>query len=143
MAEAFGLAASVLSVASLAIQLGDSLRTAYEFWSSIEGGPGDIHRISNDLLFLSSIFHSISQDDLSRGQGQLVKGALATAKKDVDELAALVSELTKAIGPDQTRMRRRWGSVKIVLKGGAIAKIKGYIESSKSVLILLEAGRTQ
>lgn len=143
MAEAFGLAASVLSVASLAIQLGDSLQKAYEFWESIEDGPDHIRRLSSELRFLANIFYSIPLEDHSGLQEQLVKSSLELAKKDIDELASLISELARAIGPNQTRMKRRWGRVKIVLKSGTIAKMRGYIESSKNILILLEAKSTQ
>lgn len=147
MAEAFGLAASVLSVASLAIQLGDSLQKAYEFWESIEDGPDDIRRISTELRWLANFLGQIQREHNSGAidplQEQLVKGALEIAKRDVDALAGVISELSRAIGPDQTKTRKRWGRVRIVLKGGTMAKMKGYIESSKSILNLLQTSRTQ
>jgi hypothetical protein len=147
MAEAFALAASVLSVASLAIQLGDSLQKAYEFWESIEDGPDDVCRISTELRLLANIFHSIERENklgaIDSVQEQLVHGALQIAKKDIDELTAVISELSRAMGPDQSRMRRKWARVKIVLKSGTIAKMRGHIESSKSILNLLQASRTQ
>jgi hypothetical protein len=123
MAEAFGLAASVLSVGSLAIQLGDSLQKAYEFWESIKDAPDHIRRLSSELRFLANVFYSIPLEDRSG------------LREDIGELAGLISELARAIGPNQTR-------VKIVLKSSTLAKMRGYIESSKNILILLEASST-
>jgi hypothetical protein len=136
MAEAFGLAASVLSVGSLAIQLGDSLQKAYEFWESIKDAPDHIRRLSSELRFRANVFYSIPLEDRSGLREQLVKSSLELAKKDIGELAGLISELARAIGPNQTR-------VKTVLKSGTLAKMRGYIESSKNILILLEASSTQ
>jgi hypothetical protein len=123
-------------VGLLAIQLGDSLQKAYEFWESIKDTPDHIRRLSSELRFRSNVFYSIPLEDRSGLREQLVKSSLELAKKDIGELAGLISELARAIGPNQTR-------VKTVLKSGTLAKMRGYIESSKNILILLEARSTQ
>lgn len=145
MAEALGLTASVFSVVSLAIQLGDSLRIACDFWDSIEDGPNDIRRLSMELRLLANILdqikceHEAAAD--SRVQEQMIKDALELARRDIDELAKIVTELSRAIRPDQKTLRRKWGRVQIVLQGGKITKLKGYIDSAKSILNLLQSTR--
>jgi len=147
MAEALGLAASVFSVASLAIQLGDSLQKACEFWDSITEGPDDIRRISTELRLLANIIQMLEREDkagmLDRAQEQLIKGALELAQRDINELANLVTDLSRATGPGQKNIRWTWGRVQIVLKAGKMSKLKAYIESAKSILNLLQASRAQ
>jgi hypothetical protein len=65
------------------------------------------------------------------------------AKKEVDQLAGLVTELSRGTRSDQGRMKRKWGKFQIVLKAGKINKMNAHIESVKSILILLQASRTR
>jgi len=65
MAEVLGFVASVFSVASLAIQLGDSLQKACDFWDSIEDGPDDIRRVSAELRLLANFFHMLQYEHSS------------------------------------------------------------------------------
>ena len=142
-----GVAASVISVASFTIQLADSVQKACEFWDSIEDGPDDIRRISAELRwlanYLSILRHEHSCGLIEKEEEPLVRGALEIAKKDVDELASLVMELSRGMGSDQGRMKSKWGKIQIVLKAGKINKMNTYIESVKSILSLLEASRTR
>lgn len=147
MAEALGLAASAFSVVSLAIQLGDSLQRAWEFWDSIEDGPDDIRRLSTELRLLANILLQIQREyEVGKGdrvEEQMLKDALELARQDIDELAKIVTDMSRAIRPDQKSLRRKWGRVQIVLQGGKIAKLKGYIDSAKSILNLLQSTRAQ
>lgn len=147
MAEIVGLAASVISIASFAIQLGDSVQKACTFWDSIEDGPDDIRRISADLrwlaTFLRVIKHNNKSSTTNNVQDELLREVLESVKKDIDALASLVAELSKAIGPGQTRMKRKWGRVQIVLKGDKINKMQHYIDSAKNSLALLQATRIE
>jgi len=147
MAEVLGLTASVFSVVSLAIQLGDSLRIACEFWDSIEDGPDDIRRISMELRLLANILYQIHREHedgaVDRVQEQMIKDALAIAKTDIDGLAVIITDLSRKIGPGQNGLKRKWGRIQVVLKGGKITKLKAYIESAKSILTLLQSTRAQ
>jgi hypothetical protein len=71
----------------------------------------------------------------------MIRDALTLAKRDIDELAKIVTDLSRVIRPDQKSLRRKWGLIQIVLKGGKILKLKGYIESAKSILTLLQTTR--
>ncbi|TVY84730.1 hypothetical protein LSUE1_G000619 [Lachnellula suecica] len=146
MAEVLGLAASVISVVSLAIQLGDSIKKACDFWEAIEDGPDDIKRISSDLRLLSNLIAVIrhgNDADTGRAQEQLVRSALENAKKDIDDLASLISDLQRALGPTKKGLKRKWGRVQVAMKGGKIVKLRGYVEGAKSSLNLLQALQTQ
>ena len=145
--EVVGATASIISIASFAVQLGDALRKAAEFWESFEDAPADIRRISRELRLLINILNTIRhRQETVRNQDGLehwIKEALELAKHDIDELASFVSELARFTGPGNGQMKQHWGRVRIVLKRDKIAKFKGYIESAKSILSLLQMSQTQ
>ncbi|KAF8847440.1 hypothetical protein BDZ45DRAFT_607441 [Acephala macrosclerotiorum] len=148
MAEAaLGLAASVISVASLAIQLADSVQKACEFWESVQDGPEEIGRISVELRLLSSILRFISHEQSTgmtdRVQEALVRDALNIAKRDINNLDIMVTQLLSEVGPGHGKIKRKWGQVKIALKSGKINKMKTLIERAKSTLTMLQTSRTQ
>ncbi|CZR54845.1 uncharacterized protein PAC_04729 [Phialocephala subalpina] len=157
MAEAaLGVAASVISIASFAIQLADSVQKACDFWESVQDGPEEIGRISLELRLLSNILRSISHEhkeqtqgrasraqDTNRVQDSLVMEALNIAKRDINNLDIIVTQLSSMIGPGHGRTKRKWGQVKFALKSGKINKMKMCIESAKSTLTLLQSSRAQ
>jgi len=147
MAEALGFAASIISVASLAIQIGDSIRVAIEFWDSIQEGPEELSRVSMQLRLLADymivIEHEHRAGQMDSFQEQLVKSALTMMKKDTDKLASVISDLASRIGSAQGGLRRKWGLVQVALKEGKIARFRDHIESAISVLTLLQTGRAQ
>ncbi|KUJ08813.1 uncharacterized protein LY89DRAFT_599289, partial [Mollisia scopiformis] len=147
MAEAFGIAAGVIGVVSLSIQLADGVQKACDFCESIEDGPEDIERISAELRLLSNCLQLISHEHQSGmadpSQDSLVLSALRIAKKDINELSVFVTELTSKINPGQGKVKRKWGRVKIALSAAKIAKMKTHVESAKSTLNMLQASRTQ
>lgn len=147
MAEALGFAASIISVASLAIQIGDSLRVAIEFWDSIQDGPEELRRVSAQLRLLADymivIEHEHHTGQIEGFQEQLVKNALTMMKKDTDNLAGVVSDLSMRIGSAQGGLRRKWGRVQVALKEGKISRLRDHVESAINVLTLLQTVRSQ
>jgi hypothetical protein len=145
--EAVGLTASIISIATLVVQLADTLKKAAEFWDSFEGAPADIRRISRELRLITHILDTIQRQHEAAlnpdVQDQWIKEALELAKQDIDELSQLVSELSRRIGPENGRLKRQWGRVRIILKNDKIEKFKANIESAKSILTLLQASQTQ
>lgn len=108
MAEVLGLVASVFSVVSLAIQLGENLRQACDFWDSIEDGPDDIRRISLELRMLANIVLQIRHaHSLDPGQEQMLKDALMMVQSDINGLAIIITELSGKISPGRTSLKRK------------------------------------
>jgi hypothetical protein len=145
MAEAFAFAASVISVVSLAIQIGDSVRVAIEFWDSIQDAPEELRRVSMQLRLLADymiiIQHEHRAGQIEGFQEQLVKNALTMMKEDIDKLASVVSDLSRRSAQDG--LRRHWGRMQVVLKEGKISRLRDHVESAISVLTLLQTGRPQ
>lgn len=76
MAE-FSVAAGAVGVASLAIQIGQSIRQAVEFWDSIQEAPDEIHQLSTDLRNLANILtvfeYEAKRSNIPEWQGKIVK----------------------------------------------------------------------
>ncbi|KAE8448485.1 hypothetical protein EG329_009366 [Mollisiaceae sp. DMI_Dod_QoI] len=78
---------------------------------------------------------------VDRNQEALVVEALSIAKKDIDQLADVVTHLSKKIKPQRGRASRKWGEIQIALKSGKINKMRANIESAKSTLSMLQTIR--
>ena len=145
--EAVGLAASVISIGTLVIQILRGLNTANEFLESIEEAPSFIRRISRELKLLTNLLttieHEFKDGRIQNTSMNAMQEALTIAKQDVDELASLVSELAKGIRPEAGRFERHWKRLKVVLKAEKIATMTGHIENAKSILNLVQTSRIQ
>jgi N-terminal domain on NACHT_NTPase and P-loop NTPases len=145
--EPVGLTASIISIATLAVQLGDALRKAAEFWESVEDAPASIRRISRELRLLvnvlSTIKHKHQTGHIQEAYEPMIKDALDLAKEDVDELAMIISGLARQLGPANCRAKRQCGKIQIVLKGGKISKFRNSLENVKSILSLLQVSQNQ
>jgi hypothetical protein len=145
--EAVGATASIISIATLAIQLGDALRKAAEFWDAIEDAPANVQRISRELQLLvkglDTIRHQHEATLDSDEHEQWIRQALELVKEDIDELVDLVSDLSRSLGPGYGRVKQNWGKVRIVLKRDKIRRCKHNIESAKTMLSLLQTSQTR
>ncbi|KFZ12440.1 hypothetical protein V502_07075 [Pseudogymnoascus sp. VKM F-4520 (FW-2644)] len=102
MAEIFGVAAGAISVASIAIQIVDSLRIAIDFWEAVQHGHKKINRISTQLHILYDYMTEVQrecrngqiQDSFSRKIGRvqiaLKEGRLSRAKGYVESATNLL-----------------------------------------------------
>ena len=145
--EPVGFTASIISIGTLVVQLADAVKKATEFWDSFEDAPADIRRISRELRLITNILDTIRRQQETAlnldVQDQWIKEALELAKQDVDELTQLVSKLSRLVGPENGRLKRQWGRVRLILKTDKIEKFKANIESVKGILTLLQTSQTQ
>ncbi|TGO67879.1 hypothetical protein BOTNAR_0034g00390 [Botryotinia narcissicola] len=99
MADPVSFTASVIGIATLAVQLGDALRKAAEFWEAVQDAPSDIRRLSKQLRLVASVFHTIRLEyetgSIPTNFESMVKDALELAKDDIDQLSELISELSR------------------------------------------------
>lgn len=144
--EVVGSVASIIGIGTLAVQLGNTLNKAAEFWDSVQDAPTEIRRVSRELRLLAQSLNTIEYEykigSIQDVHERMVRDALDLAKGDVDELATLVSDLARRMGNDGS-IKRRWGRIKSVLKEEKVLKLKDNVESAKSILNLLRQSRTQ
>lgn len=145
--EAVGLTASIISIATLTVQLGDALRTAAEFWEAVQDAPSDIQRLSKELRLIANVFHALRLEYeagvIPISLEKMIKEALELAKEDVDELSGFVSELERQFNLANGSLKKHWRKVQIVFKESKIKKSKDNLERIKSTMILIQASRQE
>ena len=147
MAEIFGVAAGAISVASIAIQIADSLRIAIDFWEAVQHGNENINRISTQLHILYDYVTEIQREcrngQIQGVQEELFRNTLIMMKRDLDKLTDLISSLMLDISPSQNSFSRKIGRVQIALKEARLLKAKGYVESTTNLVHLLQSWQSQ
>lgn len=123
------------------------MHKACDFWESVEDAPDDINRLTRELKLLTIILKSISRELTSGGtntaQDSIVMDVLKMANEDISELHIIATQLASKIDPARGKVRRKWGQIRIVLKSDKIKKMKGHIESAKSLLVVAQNSRIQ
>jgi hypothetical protein len=140
MAEAFGIVASGVSVASLAIQIVENLNKVSNFCESIREAPTDIRRILTELHILSKIVSNIQlvheKRSLPESSEATTKQCLGLIRDDISKLSSLSSNLERKLHSDK-RLTRTWARVQTVLSEKKIAMLRGQLDSAKGTLQLL------
>jgi hypothetical protein len=135
MAELLGVIASGISVASIAIQVGDSVLKLKSFWDTITNAPEDIKYLINEIetlsLILSDIGKSEKQGDLPLVGLESAKKCLELCEKGSGILEAVVKELDEKIGKG-----KRIGGFKAALKKGMIERLRDRLRSAQFMLML-------
>lgn len=140
-------AASVISVASLAIQICDSIKKVHEFWSSVEDAPSEIAQIAAELhismQWLTIIANNYQRQPSFGQNGTLVStndsAAIATLQlcmMNVQSLSKEISAIEIKFG--RTGSSRRWTSLKAAWRKDRIEKTLRETERMKTLLILVQ-----
>ncbi|KAJ8063352.1 hypothetical protein OCU04_008580 [Sclerotinia nivalis] len=142
-----GFTASVISIATLAVQLGVALRKAAAFWEAIQDAPSDIRRLSRELMLVANVFHAIRVEyeagSVPKNCQNMIKAALDLAKDDVDQLSKFTSELTRKLSHTNGNFGTQWRKVQVALRASKIEKFKDNLKSVEIIMTLLQASRNQ
>ena len=140
--EALGGAASVIGVASLAIQVCEELKKIHDFWQSVKEAPDDIKHISMEVdLFMTWL--AVIANNYQR-QGFDLRNPNHVAAADTLKLClATVCEMKDGVKDLESRFStdtksRRWASVKFVFRKDKTEKVMQQIERMKTLLILVQ-----
>lgn len=134
--DPFSAAASGISVASISIQIVESIHKLLRFCNSIKDAPDVIRSISADLEVLDEILNSLMMyhQDIQRRNDTsrlTIPKALISCLNQLHDLEQMISGLERGLG-----RRKTWTSVKAVLRNDAIKKFQSNLESGKASLIL-------
>lgn len=142
MTEAFGIVASGMSVASLAIQIVENLNKVINFCESIREAPTDIQRILTELHILSNIVSNIQlvheKRSLPESSEATTKQCLGLVRDDISKLSSLSSDLERKVHSEK-RLTRTWARVQTVLSEKKIAMLRGQLDGAKGTLQLLQS----
>lgn len=141
MAEAFGVVAGGISVASLAIQILENINRVINFCESIREAPTDIQRILLELQLLSNIISGIQlvfqKRSLPKISEATIKKSLDLVRHDISKLSDLSLDLERKLKSDK-RITRTWARVQTVLSEKKIAILRDHLDRAKGTLQLLQ-----
>lgn len=140
--EALAAATSVISVISLAIQLADTIKTLHDFLSNLEGASEQIQRLANNLAHLKDILQDVSSiTEMQRLQnnapilGSTMISALKECQKNIESLDVFLKKAQVGYG-SQRALRRKWNSLRVVVKMKDIKDFEDRIKDSMQRLTL-------
>ncbi|KAH7409134.1 hypothetical protein BKA64DRAFT_388235 [Cadophora sp. MPI-SDFR-AT-0126] len=133
--EGLGAAASVIAVASLTLQLVESVRQLREFWQSVTEAPESVGEIARELQVLSTILAQIANTTLPERPNENMKLALETCASQIEPLLSMTRQLIDHFRSNSTT-KRKWAAIKSVFKAEKINQIRNAIERTKSTLLL-------
>ncbi|KUJ20769.1 uncharacterized protein LY89DRAFT_730785 [Mollisia scopiformis] len=135
MAEILGLVSSGLSVASIAIQISDSVLKLKEFWSSVKDAPEDIKYLVDEIDTLGLILTDIGNNERRRDSSLVgfasARKCLALCQKGSRILEEVANDLEDKIGN-----KRRVGAFRAALKIGMVEKLRDRLKNAQFMLML-------
>ena len=135
-------AASVISVASLAIQICEELKKLHDFWQSVKEAPNDIASISAELkIFITWL--TVIAKNYQRQNSNYRSSSEAAATDTLKLCLATVHDMSAGIRDLENRIAkgassRRWASVKFVFRKDKREKAMAQIERMKSLIIIAQ-----
>lgn len=135
MAE-LGLIASGMGIASLGLQIGESILKLKDFWGRVKDAPEDVRYLLDEMETLKLLL-----SDLSILESEIVVAPSAPSsslsscfvfcQRGADLLQTLLQDLNKQIVE-----RKIMGGVKAVLKKGTIDKLRDRLRSAQGMLMI-------
>ena len=130
-------ASSAIAVVSITIQLADSVRKLYDFWSSVKDAPEDVQGITTDLELLQSVFSNIAYDAQHGEPNAILTAVLWNCNRNVEKLFAILKDIEPGFA-SASLTTRKWSAIKFVFKEGKVKKFQDIIERLKSSLLLAQ-----
>lgn len=140
--EVLGGAASVIGVASLAIQVCEELKKVHDFWQSVKDAPDDIAQISAEIklfiTWLAIIANNYQRQgfDLRNPNHVAATDTLKICRATVQDVNNGVEDLERWFSKGSSS--RRWASIKFVFRKDKREKLMKQIERMKTLLIIVQ-----
>jgi hypothetical protein len=135
MAEMLCIVASGMGIASLAIQIGNSIMKLKDLWNAVKEAPEEVKYLIEEIgtlsLVLSEMGASWNEDDGGQIGSAASKKCVDLCRKGADILGTVVREAEQEIAK-----RRRIGSVKMVLKKGLLDTLRDRLKTVQFMLML-------
>jgi hypothetical protein len=135
MAEVVAIVASGISIAQIAGSVASSVAKINDYWNQIKAAPNDIKHLLREIDSLSLILRHI-QDDFTRSalpdvvfDNSCTWRTLELCQSCAIKLEELVNKLAEDI-EGKTKLRKRFGSLRAVLKNGDIKGLKRRLKNA-------------
>ena len=138
--ESLAGAASAIAIVSLAVQLVETVQKISNFLHSVHDAPDEILSLAESLDQLRQHLDHAKllveqQSGLPDHPGSIspLTSALASCKIKVERLATVVDKLKKSFA-SQSRLHRKWASLRVVCKKEEIDGHRGQIRDADAML---------
>ncbi|MCJ1226722.1 hypothetical protein MMC12_003375 [Toensbergia leucococca] len=135
-------AASVIAIATVAVQLADGMKKLCEFWSSIKEAPDDIHSIATGLGMLSASLTEIAHEAELQQPDPTLTRVLKECSVEVNLLTSIVDDFEPGFASSSSRVRR-WTALKAVFKTEKLKKFRDFLDSTKTTLLLIQGNHSR
>lgn len=140
--EGLSAAASGFAVASIALQLAESVKKLCDFWNSIKEAPEDIRAVSTDLELLSGTLIQVAYEAQHVEPDAAFIATLNGCKAKVKILTALLNEIEPGFASASSRVRK-WTAFKTVLRHRQMEKFQEALERLKCTLLLVQQNQSR
>ena len=130
-----------ITIGTLAASVAKSVVKLKACWEAIQDAPEDVHFLVKRVEVLSLILRDM-QDDQTQNpvsnlllDGSTVSTCLETCKAAANRLGQLANKMATSIESSR-QLRRKWASVRIVVKKNTIEKFEAELQSCISLLQL-------
>ena len=140
--------ASSITIGALAASIAKSVVKLKACWEAIQDASDDIHFLVKRVELLSLVLRDI-QDDQAQNpvsslllDGSTVSTCLETCKAAADRLGQLADKMATSIESSR-QLKRKFASVKVVLKKNKIERFEAELQSCISLLQLSHESYTR
>ncbi|KAL1636927.1 hypothetical protein SLS56_001024 [Neofusicoccum ribis] len=144
--DGLSAAASVAGIASLAVQLAESITSLYvvtpesrlddcKFLSAIKHASDDIEDIIDDLEVLTCVIAEIQRCEELFGPQHATAKAIMRCRRQMQALESMVKTLNEELERD-SKWRRNHAALKAVMKGDKVKAMREKIGEAKDTLSL-------
>lgn len=128
-------AASVIAVASIAIQLADSIKKLCDFWESIKDAPEEIATLVQELKLLDLVLKKIHVNEEKFGADPTTTAVLNRCAEKVNTLVAAMDTFQPGFASKKWQVRT-WNSFKVTLQSKKFHNFRLSLGEIKTTLIL-------
>ena len=140
--------ASSITIGALAASIAKSVVKLKACWEAIQDAPEDVHFLVKRVEVLSLILRDM-QDDQTQNpvsglllDGSTVSTCLETCKAAADRLGQLADKMAMNIESSR-QLKRKWASVRVVVKNNTIVRFEAELQSCISLLQLSHESYTR
>ena len=130
-------AAGVIAVASIALQLVDSINKLAAFWNNVKDAPEDVHSIAVDLNLLTSILTEIASEAQHVELDTSLVAILQDCQLKVTTLTSILHGIERGFASGSSTIRK-WTALKAVFQNEKLRRFQEVLDRLKSTLILAQ-----
>lgn len=133
--EGLAGAASIIAVASIAIQLADSIKKLCDFWEAIKDAPDEITTLVQELKLLDLVLKKIHINEEKYGADPTTTAVLTRCAEKVNALVAAMDGFQPGFASKKWQVRT-WNSFKITCQSKKFQNFRLSLGEMKMTLVL-------